>query len=453
MIGIVGGGISGLAVAHGLGSRGMAHELFEADEEVGGVVRTVTVDGIPLDVGPQRTRLTQEIAGLVEAAGLEDQVLRADEDLPLWVFRDGKLRRVPFRLSEALTTDLLSPGGKLRILLEPWTGPAKADETVAAFFTRKFGREAYDNLLGPLYGGLYASDPARMYARHGLRVTLDHFGVEGSLLLAMIRRGSGARRAVETITFQEGLQSLPRGLADLDTVCARTGSAVKALDRREDGGWRLQIEGPGGVPKDGVVVDRVVLSCPSSAAADLLARVAPGAARCIGSLTTNRLAVVHLRSDFGGEGFGYQVAFGEELETRGCTWNASIFRRPGIFTCYLGGMKHPELVDWPDDRIADTACREFEIVTGERAEPLRVSRTYIPAWDGSWDALEELELPMGIHLCTNWSARPGIPGRAAQAARLAKRLAEGSDGSGVAAASSSGADPAPTRGGAPPPRA
>lgn len=430
MIGIVGGGISGLAVAQGLASKGVAHVVFESSPDVGGVMRTVTVDAVPLDVGPQRTRLTQEVADLVDAAGLGDQILRAEEDLPLWIYRAGKLRRVPFSLSEALTTDLLGTTGKMRALLEPFTAPLKSEETVARFFTRKFGQEAYRNLIGPLYGGLYASDPARMYARHGLRITLDHFGVGRSLLVAMLRRGAEARRAVDTITFREGLQSLPRALAALEGVNVRTGVAVRGLERLADGGWRLAVErsDSAGAPQAefrraaGVHVDRVVLSCPSREAAALLEEAAPSAARRMARLNTNRLAVVHLRSNFQAEGFGYQVAFGETLETRGCTWNASIFGRPGIYTCYLGGMKHPELVDWSDPRIGETARREFQTVTGSEARVLNVSRTYVPAWDRSWDALENLELPQGIHLCSNWSARPGIPGRARQAAELVRAL-------------------------------
>jgi len=62
---------------------------------------------------------------------------------------------------------------------------------------------------------------------------------------------------------------------------------------------------------------------------------------------------------------------------------------------------------------------------GRRPEVLRVSRTWIPAWDGSWDALRGLELPEGIRLCANWSGRPGTPGRATNGRKTAEALAEG----------------------------
>lgn len=420
MIAIVGGGISGLAVAHGLRERGVPHVLFEAEAEPGGVMHTVRENGLPLDIGPQRTRLTVEVQRLVRAAGLERELLTASEDLPLWVYRAGRLRRAPFSPTEAIRTDLLGWGSKLRILLEPFTAGLDPDETVAGFFTRKFGRAAYEHLIGPLYGGLYASDPARMYARHGLRTTLERFGVRGSLLIALLRRGSAARRTVETVTFRDGMQALPHGLVRANAANVRLGARARSIERVKGRRWRVRVDMRGG--EESVEADAVVLSCPSEAVARLLDDVAPDASSRIARLNSNRLAVVHLRSSFDGEGFGYQVAFGESLETRGCTWNASIFGRSGVFTCYLGGMKNPELVAAADEEIAALARNEFRTVTGSDSEVLRVSRTRIPAWDASWDALAGLILPPGIHLCSNWSDRPGVPGRARQAERLAESL-------------------------------
>lgn len=422
MIGVVGGGISGLALSHHLRKAGVEHVVLEAEEVPGGVMRTTSVEGIPLDLGPQRTRMTAEVRELVDAVGLAHEVLFAPEELPLWVFKSGRLRRVPLTPREAVTTDLLGWGGKLRILAEPLTGGVRADESVAAFFTRKFGHEAYASFLGPLYGGLYASDPARMMARHGLSTTLREFGVRGSLLLAALRRGRRARQEIATVSFREGLGSLPRALARAAPETVRLATPVGSLEAG-GGGFDLGLEGAGS--GETLRVERVVLALPAHAAAPLLRRLAPGAAERVERLRYNRLAVVHLRSDCDLRGFGYQVAFGERMETRGVTWNASIFDRDGVYTAYLGGMKNPELVTWDDARIAELAREEFRSATGCDARALLVSRTEIPAWDETWDALADLALPEGVHVCANWIDRPGIPGRLVQARRLAERLCEG----------------------------
>jgi oxygen-dependent protoporphyrinogen oxidase len=422
MIAIIGGGISGLALSRYLGESGVEHVVLEACEAPGGVMRTDFVEGIPLDRGPQRMRLTSAAAELVDALGLSGQLLYARPDLPLWAYRQGKLRRVPLTPAQALSTDLIGWTGKLRMLAEPLSGGPRSDESVESFLVRKFGREAYDAFLGPLYGGLYASDPARMKARHGLQQTLTDFGVKGSLLIAAIARGFRAREAVPTVSFEGGLGAFPNALARAAGSSLRLATGVESITR-SGGGWSLRLGGRG----SGEILDarRVVLALPAPAAARVLEQVDAEAARRIGSLRYNRLAVVHLQSTCDLEGFGYQVAFGETLETRGVTWNASMFARAGVYTAYLGGMKNLALVDRPDDWIGEVAQREFQTVTGCASRVLMVSRTSVPAWDESWDALAGLVLPVGVETCASWAARPGIPGRLAQAKSVAQRLIRG----------------------------
>ena len=132
-------------------------------------------------------------------------MITAPPDLPLLVYRAGRLRRVPFSLADLVRTDLLGIGGKLRVLLEPLTSADPGDETVARYLTRRFGRRAYEDLLGPLFGGLYASDPADMLARHALAPVLRRLGAERSALFPLIRRWlRGGARAIGCSTLCRG---------------------------------------------------------------------------------------------------------------------------------------------------------------------------------------------------------------------------------------------------------
>ncbi|MGH7656844.1 MAG: FAD-dependent oxidoreductase, partial [Gemmatimonadales bacterium] len=98
MIAIVGGGISGLALAWELESRGCECRVLEAGSRPGGVIRSGEVQGRVLDWGPQRTRLSAHMVRLIDALGLEPEVLTAPTDLPLLIYREGRLRRVPLKL-------------------------------------------------------------------------------------------------------------------------------------------------------------------------------------------------------------------------------------------------------------------------------------------------------------------------------------------------------------------
>lgn len=420
MIAIVGAGITGLTLAHELARHELDFIVVDASDQPGGVMRSIVVDGHLLELGPQRTRLTPVVESLVDELDLRDELITAPPGLPLLVYRAGKLRRVPFSLGAAFTTDLISWPGKLRILLEPLTGGARPDETVADFLTRKFGREPYLTMLGPLYGGLYASDPKDMLMRHSLSRALAEFGVEGSILRALVKRALASRQPANrapACSFRSGMGTLPTALYARYRDRVRLGTPVLGI---REAGQRLVLE----TPEEIIECDDVVLTTPADVTAGLLREVAPAAAR-LESLTYNPLAVVHLRADCTVQGMGYQVALDERIETRGVTFNQSLFGRDGVYTAYLGGARNPEFVKLPEIRIGAIAAAEFELVTGCAAEVINVARVRMPAWDRSWNALDGLELPPRIHLAANYESRAGVPGRIARARQVASRLVQG----------------------------
>jgi len=421
VIGIVGGGISGLALGAFLEERGVEHRVLEATDRPGGVIRTTTSAGRILEHGPQRTRVTPALRQLVSLAGLDDEVVGVPSELPLFIFRDGRLRRVPLEPAGFLRTDLLSIPGKVRILLEPFTRGPSPGETVEGFLTRKLGSEAYRTFLGPLFGGIFAQDPSDMYLRHALKPLLESVGVSRSLLVRAVARALSSASPPPVISFRDGLEALTRGLLGRSSSRIRLDTRVERLERdgEEGVGWVLRTS------RQELRCDGVVLTVPAAEAARLLRAAAPEAAGRLARLRYNRLAIAHLLSDCPLEGLGYQVAFGEELRTRGVTWNASALGRAGVNTAFLGGSRDPGVLDLSDGEIGRIAAEEFREVTGWKAEVLGVSRTWIPAWDRSWTALEGLSLPPGIRLFANYESRVGIPGRVEGALALATELAEG----------------------------
>jgi oxygen-dependent protoporphyrinogen oxidase len=419
MIAIVGGGITGLALGRELDRLGAEFVVLEATDRAGGVIRSAEVDGRILDWGPQRLRLTRHVTKLIHDAGLTDQVIRAPRGLDLFVYRDGRLRAVPFSADAFLRSDIVSLRGKLRVLLEPFTAEARPTERVSNYFTRKVGRELYETLIAPLYGGLYGSDPADMEVGLSLIHVLREFGVRRSLLLPLLFRAGGRVKPPPAATLQTGMQALPDALARDLGERLRLDCPVRAL-RAAGSGWRLETD-------QGFVDARaVVLTCPAAAAARLLTDAAPSAGNAVAALRYNPLAVVHLHAETDLRGLGFQVAFTEpKLALRGVTWNDSLFGRRGLHTAYLGGSRHPEVVDLTDADLADLAVREFRHCTGFEARPLAVARERMPAWDVSWRAIQGISLPDGLHFAANWWTRPGIPGRLAEAERLARTLASG----------------------------
>lgn len=441
-VGVVGAGVTGLAVHHELARRGVESVVFEATAEPGGMVRSNRVDGYVVEAGPQRTRLTPGVAGLVEELGLEREVREA-ADLPLFVYHHGKLREVPQSPSVALTTDLLSWRGKARVFLEPFTDPPREDETVAGYLTRAFGHEVADYYFGPLYGGLYGSRPEEMYVRHSFARALRTVGFSDSLLLSVLKSAVKSaltgRERPPVATFESGMQALPRALSDAHADDVHLETPVNAIREAGDG-YLLDV--PGGEYR----VDDVVVTTPADVSAALLEAVAPDAAERLVRLTYNPMVLAYLVADCDREAAGYQIQFDEPFRTLGVTFNHHLLGRDGgsttgadgpvrsgedagVYTCFLGGAKTPAMVEWGEDRLLDVAVAEFERVTGCAARPLGVRRLPrgMPAYDTSWTALDDLELPDGVHLETNFTDRAGLPGRIRSARATAERLAAGDD--------------------------
>lgn len=439
MIGIVGAGITGLSLHHHLERRGVESTVFEAAAEPGGVLRTVHKDGHVLECGPQRTRLTPVVHYLVESVGLNDRVVEA-ADVPLYVYNSGTLGRVPLSLRAALTTDLLSWRGKLRVLLEPFVKPPQESETVDEYLTRAFGPEFATYVGGPLYAGLYASDPDEMPVEHSIRRALDRFGIGRSVLFTLLRTQLKGRSPPPAVSFHNGMQELPRTLYERYSDNVSLNAPVRTIGET-DHGYELATD------DTTTLVDEVVITTPAPTAASILELISPDSAEALRDLTYNPLAIAHLHADASFVGAGHQIPFADPYVTLGVTWNDSLFGREshtspetsravsaatgreGVYTCFLGGAKTPDAVEWSDDRLGAIAATEFEEMTGVPAEPLHVHRLSLgmPAYDRSWDALRRVDPPAGIHLCANYESRAGIPGRVRQGKQLATVLATDSE--------------------------
>ncbi len=449
--------MSGLALGRELARAGRECVVLEAEDRPGGVVKSVRAGGLLLEDGPQRVRLTVLFAALVDELGLRESLIMAPEDLDFLIYRDGGLRRVPLSMCGVLGSDVVSWHGKLRALLEPLTAGARDDERVAEFFSRKLGRELYEHVLGPLYGGLYGTDPGDMVVGQSLGGLLRDMGIGRSLVLArLFRRGSA--RPPRACSFAEGMETLPRALARALGGRVRLNAPVRAIEPRQKG-WSVVTD------NDGWFAEQVVLAVPAPVAARLLGEIAPDAASRIGRLRYNPLSVVQLRADAPLRGIGFQVSLAERRPLKGVTFAHSLFGgtsgradRTGVYTAYLGAAGRaciPRNNDAVEDEsssadargttagfravgpdnvrcgpaatstdgaLSALAAAEFRRCTGYEAEPLAIARPAMPAWDKSWSALQGLRLPPGIHVTANWESRPGLAGRFARARALATRL-------------------------------
>jgi oxygen-dependent protoporphyrinogen oxidase len=260
-IGVIGGGIAGLAAAHRLIELDPACQvsLFEAGDRLGGVICSVHEEGFQVEQSADNFITTVPWGvNLCKRLGLADQLVQTNPAYRrTFVVRRGRLHRLPdgflmmapTRLWPLAVTPILGPLGKLRAALEYFIPPREdnADESMAAFGRRRLGREVFDRLIEPLVGAVYAADMEKLSVLATLPRFRDMEREHGSLIRAMRHQmknrpasagESGARYSM-FVTLENGLGSLIDALsARLPAGAVQLNTRVSRIERCGDG-WKV----------------------------------------------------------------------------------------------------------------------------------------------------------------------------------------------------------------------
>jgi len=442
---VVGGGIAGLTVAERLVDAGHDVTLVDAEARAGGVIRSERRDGFLCETGPQALLSGRaDTKALVTAAGLDARLLWSHAATRRrFVYLRGALRALPSSPPALLKTDLLGAMGKLRLAREPFVakGDPAQDESVLAFFERRFGAEAARAIGAPAVIGVYAGDAATLSMRSALPRLWELEQKHGSLLRGAIsERGQSADGGPpRSFSFPEGLEELPRALAE--KLGARRVIARAAAIEPAANGYRVQLEG--GAPLE---AERVVVTTPARVAAKLVAPLAPEAAKALASVPFAPLAVTALgfrapatgALDLGMDlaAYGFVVARGEGPTLLGCQYESSIFdgRAPpgaALLRALQGGTFEPTLVDQTDDAIAARAVADLRRAAGLRVEPDFVAVWRHPAGIPQYDlqhaarvraVADDLRRLPGLHVIGQATSGVGLNDGIAAAAALARNF-------------------------------
>jgi oxygen-dependent protoporphyrinogen oxidase len=386
---IIGGGISGLALAHGLRSRGLAVTLLESGPRFGGNVQTRSRDGFITEEGPNSFADREPtLRTLAASLGIEDRIRTADPAAKRrYVYTRGKLRVVPLSPPALLKSDVLPLGAKLRMMGELFTRRApEGEESLADFGRRHVGRTATAVLVDAMQTGIYAGDVESLSVGAVFPKVVELERKHRSLVLGLARTQAEARRALPPgggaprptgliASFDGGLRVLVDALARALGPAARTGARVVGL-RREGTGWRLAVEEHGRQAE--LAAQKVVLAVPAYGAAELLRPLDEQLAARVEGIPYAPVAVVHLGFAPGAlpppDGFGFLVPAVERRRLLGAIYVSSTFpwRTEGgrvLYTCMVGGTRRPDLVELDEAALVTLAREELRELAGVTAEP------------------------------------------------------------------------------------
>ncbi|HEV7535161.1 MAG TPA: protoporphyrinogen oxidase, partial [Acidimicrobiia bacterium] len=418
---VVGGGIAGLAAALELAEGGASVTVVEAGDRFGGKIFTSRVDGLVVEAGAD-SFLSGKPAGLAlcDRLGIADRLVNSrPDDRRTFVWSRGRLRELPeglilgspARAWSLLRSGLLSPRGTVRLVGDAVVprrrpedgngrGPAGAgEETVAEFFTRRLGGEAYGRVVEPLLAGIHAGDATRLSLPATFPRFVDMEREHGGLVRAALagprpnllrRKGKRAGRAPAAgpvgpvpegrtpfVSFRTGMGELIEALvARLQSlgVDLRTGQGVAVL-RAVEGGYEVVLSGGGALP-----AAAVVLATPAPVTARLVRGLCPAAAAVLEGIehaSTATVSLAYRRADVGTrpEGYGFVVPRAEGRHLLAGTWGSNKWpgRAPAdevLVRGYVGGVGREAVLEADDDGLVHLVRVELGALAGIRGMPV-----------------------------------------------------------------------------------
>ncbi len=459
-VGIVGAGLAGLSAAFYLRQWQPDYQvqLFESSSRCGGAIRTERTGEFLLEHGADMFATKPDAAlQLCHDLGLAERLITP---LPhargAGIVCRGRVVRIPegfvlmrpTRLASMLTTPLLSPLGKLRLLAEGLIPQRTAtdDESIESFVIRRLGGEVLQRIVQPLVGGIYTGDVAKL----SMAATMPQFcqmeSEDGSLWAATRRRKRDGIDSTERNSAgarYEQFRSLPGGIQELvDALQASLGPGVLQLGQAvtgvvQDGGrWRL--EGPDATEP----LDHLIVATPAPAAASLLRVAVPPAAKLLGQIEATSSAIVVLGVNSADiarplDVAGFVVPACEHRRILAVSFTSDKFagRAPEgqkLIRVFIGGALQSELLQLDDEQLIAIVQQELQELIGLSGQPqlVRVIRWHnaMPQYHvGHRQRIDELDQIVaahrGLHVIGNSLRGVGIAPTVAGAVAVANRIA------------------------------
>lgn len=428
-VAILGGGISGLTLAHFLRrSLGPSARIavVEASARLGGWVQTVEEEGFLFERGPRSFRPSMsgaELLRLTESLGLADAAIApAAGGSQRLIWLDGKICPLPTSLAGALFGASPAMAGVplagLREIFVPRSD--LHDESVHDFICRRFGSHVATTLIDPMVSGIYSGDTRKLSVRSCFGALYEAERDHGSVVRSILRKQlPGAINAESlgskssafemrmgkevSVSFKQGMQTITdeleaRARADPNTelltqtqaISMRQDKAMAAHNGTVAGGVELELSrsrDAEGCWHETKYVDHVFSTIPAPALGSLVEQSLPadGAGlqqklvADLRSIEYSSVAVMNLGYNMGvlqQEGFGFLVPSKEpDAKVLGVTFDSSCFAQQNRtpwqtrLTVMAGGAHRPEVAEMSTLELEELAIDAARRHLGIKVRP------------------------------------------------------------------------------------
>ena len=441
---IVGGGISGLTIAHKLNNRNPGHRflVLEKASNCGGVIATHREDGFIAEIGPHGfLDNCPESRELLQETGLDQETVKAPLiDFVRYVFLNDQLNLIPQTPGKILKAPLIPWSAKFRVLQEFLRPPLAGEPTVAKWINHRFG-PALLPYFDAIFTGTYAGDFNKLTIDSVMPGLRDLEKTHGSVLKGVLsqiwakrknRTGSSGFQMPAMTSFPNGMQRLVERLAEslsstkeLLTNCPANGV------RQTEGGWKVE------TAAGQFSCRNIVMALPVNRTLQLLNSTVPSPPiAAIPEAWIVTVAMGFRDSVTIPPGFGFLTPEVEKRFALGCLFSSNMFpgRAPEgtvLIETLVGGRRHPEKLRLDEKTIVREATQDIREILGINEAPIftRLIRSDggIPQLEKGYPSLlrwrKELETNYpGLFLCGFGWDGIGLNDMIKFAGRLAEKL-------------------------------
>ncbi|MFV0483392.1 MAG: protoporphyrinogen oxidase [Bacteroidales bacterium] len=445
---IIGGGISGLTVAHDLQKKGVDYVLIDRKAELGGVVRTVRKDGFIFETGPNTAILSNfETASLLqELDGLGLSIANKNAKKRL-IMHNGSWQALPSSLFSYISTPLFSTKDKFRIWKEPFIKRGdNPNETLAEYVRRRMGESYLQNAIDPFVSGVYGGDPHKLITRLAFKKLYALEQDYGSMIKGTIKKHGERKKdpeyksvTKETFSTQSGLQGVIRAIADtLDKDKIYCSTQVKSIVTLDEG-FNIIAECDG--ERVEIYADNVVTTIPSYELSKVEGLFTSTETEILDSVKYADFVLVNLGFDeWQGDdinSFGGLIPSAENVDKfLGVLFPSSMYegRAPqggALLALFMGGVRNPNILNLSDEEIESEALEFVSKYLGAKNTPalLEIKRHphVIPQYELNiepvWQMLEaKQQQHNGLYIGGSFIGGIGFPDRIKQGRVIVKEI-------------------------------
>ena len=336
----------------------------------------------------------------------------------------------------------------------PRSSSPTTDETLARFFRRRFGSEAFDYLIEPLVAGIYAGDADELSLEATFprfrELERQHGSVIKGMRAAQVKAGAAPKTPGSStslfMTLRNGLSELIQTLVNRLTdsgVQLLTGFDCRDVQASAPNNGKFSITlGNGTV----LTADAVVLATPAYQTAHIIRIFQPEVANLLEQIpytSTATISMAYPSEAVAGHirGFGFVVPRKEQRPILAGTWTSLKWpyrsqKGEMLIRCYVGGRGREHILENTDAELVESIRQELKSIVGITRPPnytevhrwIRGMPQYVMGHQARIAKIQDLLVPWPtLHVSGAGLSGIGIPDCIREGRRVAESLLQSSD--------------------------